>query len=176
MVSTLRPEDLRVGEVYFEVLYCGPELSAPIVETFVYVGKEDGGYIFQDAGAFFAEQRGERVDAEGSFRLHREESLEIVYTQLGLIAELAQWRQPAPPPPPAEALRFDRELEKRHATVDLLRQAMGEEHAEAARIIAAAHAAQSPEAATQILNAALERERAPFLRELYRSALRRIGT
>ncbi len=74
----------------------------------------------------------------------------------------------------AEALRFDREIETHDATVDRLREAMDEEHAEAARIIAAAHAAESKEAAARILNAALERERAPFLRELYRSALRRL--
>ena len=40
---------LKIGEVYFHAAFLDDDLTVPSIETYIYVGIEDGCYMFKDA-------------------------------------------------------------------------------------------------------------------------------
>lgn len=55
--------DLRKGHTYFYVAYFDPELSIPVIDTYVYEGydKEDG-HLFADAASYLATVAGKGAE------------------------------------------------------------------------------------------------------------------
>lgn len=53
----------RIGEVYFSVGFFDPELTIPMIETYVYVGIEEDEYLFINAAGHVSGLNGENTDS-----------------------------------------------------------------------------------------------------------------